>query len=354
MINNKVKEQSWRLHPLQGCICSDGKDYSVSFKEGSINKLLVNFAGGGLSWKEETAAKPITIGALLRKQEAFYINSVSPTMIKLMHVGILDTDNTRNPFHNWYVLNIPYATADFHIGCSAYPYRNIKGENKILYHHGIKNVEAALDLLKDFFRETPEILVISGQSAGAFGCVAHCPKIKNLYPDCDNIVVYSEGSHLYSPLWQEITRNVWKVNSELISYIKGNDLILDLFRYARDNMPLHTTFLHSNSVWDKTLTEFMYKMNHGKLSANPQALQEFHDTLINAVRELKKEIPSYSYYLTDYGKNSKTGTTPHIFAGSPKLLYSDMQDNMSIASWISKAIEKKPMDIGEQFILKNL
>jgi len=349
--DQNTKAQKWYIKPLEGCICSDGKHYMISLKKGIVDKLIVNFVGGGMSWNEETAAKPLTASAIIGKKEYFYISSVSPMTMRLMHVGILKANDVRNPFRDWYVLNIPYATADFHIGCNEYSYRNAKGENKILYHHGNKNVDAALALLKDFYKETPEALVIMGESGGAFGCVAHCPKIKNLYPDCDNIIVYSDGSHLHSPLWQEIANNIWKVGCDLRAYIKSDDLIYDLFRYARDNMPSHTKFLHSNSVWDKELTEFMSKMNHDKKLVNPSSLLEFHNTLKDTVKRLKKEIPNYSYYLTDYGKSKKDRTTPHTFVGTPRLLYSKMQEGKSIVDWLSKAVGKESMDIGEKFIV---
>ena len=85
------------------------------------------------------------------------------------------------------------------------------------------------------------------------------------------------------------------------------------------------------------------------MEINPQSLNEFHETLINAVSKLKNEIANYSYYLTDFGKK-KDGTTPHIFSGTPKLLYSDMQDGFSITKWLCKAIEKSPVDIGNKFV----
>jgi len=135
----------------------------------------------------------------------------------------------------------------------------------------------------------------------------------------------------------------------LIAYTESEDLIFDLFRYAQNHMPPHTRFLHSVSVWDEALVRFMHKMNHGESAVTKQALQEFHDTLIDTVKRLKREITNYAYYLTDYGKK-KDGTTPHVFSGSPKLLYREMQDGVPLANWISQAFERSPMDVGEKFI----
>ena len=348
--SHNVKTQKWYRKQLDGCTSSNGKPYSISLKKGSVNKLLVNFYGGGLSWSEETADRPITISSMLKKREIFYINNVSNMQLPFLHTGYLNANDKRNPFREWHVLNIPYSTADFHIGNNDYTYRSSNGNKKTLFHHGEKNVKTALKVLMAFFPNTPDTLLIMGVSAGAFGCVAHSPEIKNIFPDCKNIIVYSEGSHIRSSLWQEIVRNIWKVNDNLMPYIKSDDLIFDLFRYARDNMPSRTHFMHSNSVWDKDLVAFMNKMKYGKLEISPNALQEFHNTLKDTVSKLKREIPNYSYYLTDYGKK-KNGTTPHIFVGTPKLFYGKMQDNISIAEWLNQAVDNVVNDIGTKFIL---
>ena len=347
---NSAKPQKWYQMPLDGCVSSTGKPYRITMKKGTVNKLLINFVGGGLSWNEETAARPVSIGAMLKKKEFFYISDALSIQLKFMNIGILNERDKRNPFHDWYVLTIPYTSGDFHIGNNEYSYQSMKGENKILYHHGNKNVSAALAVLKKFFPQTPDVLFIAGQSAGGYGCLAHSPKIKELYRNCNNIIVYSEVSHLHSSLWPEIAKNVWQVRPDLMAYIKSDDLIADLFRYVRDHMPPSTQFLHLNSVWDKELVEMMHKMNHGKKQVNSQARKEFHDTLLDTVRVLKSEIPSYAYYLTDYRKNQKDGTTPHMFSGSPKLLYSEMQDGMSLANWFFQAIEGNPIDVGTKFV----
>ncbi|MCL2843303.1 MAG: pectin acetylesterase-family hydrolase [Oscillospiraceae bacterium] len=343
--------QTWYQKPLDGCVSSTGKPYQILLKKGTVNKLLVNFLGGGASWNEETAARPFTIGRMLKKQEAFYISDVSSTQLRFANVGLFKASDQRNPFRDWYMLNLPYVSGDFHIGNNDFPYQSLTAESKILYHHGQANAAAAIATLTEFFPQTPETLVIMGLSAGGHGCVAHAPQIQNVYPDCEHVIVYSEGSHLHTPLWPEIAENIWNVRPDLMAYIKGETLIADLLRYAQNNMPPSTLFLQSNSLRDKALVEMMYKMNHGKQQVNPNALSEFHTTLLETVGTLKREIPNYYYYLTDYGKSKKDNTTPHTFSGTPKLLYSEMQDGISIANWLCQAVEGNPLDVGAKFVV---
>ena len=346
----KAKLHTWYHNPLEGCVSSNGRPYSISLKRGNTNKLLVFFVGGGGSWNEETAARPLTVASTLMGEDAYYISDLSAFEMEFMHVGILNATDRRNPFHGWDMLTLPYSTADFHIGNNDYPYKDTKGRDKVLHHHGARNVQMALEVLREFHSETPEILAIAGLSAGAFGCVAHCAQIEKLYPECKNIVVYSEGSHLHSAQWPAIIRDIWKASPDLVEYSNSNDLIVDLFRYAHDKMPPHTKFLHSNSLWDKELTRFMYKMNHDSFLINEEALQEFNATLLSVVKTLRSEIDNYSYYITDYERSRIDGTTPHTFSGTPLLLYHTMQNGLSIADWLRQAFEREPFDVGEELI----
>ncbi|MCL2236430.1 MAG: pectinacetylesterase family protein [Defluviitaleaceae bacterium] len=347
IFNENADVRTWYRLPLRGkgCVASNGKPYSITLKKGTTNNLLINFFGGGLSWNAETAAKPMNPLKLISGAEAFYIPYIPNIQLNLIHVGIFNAKDKRSPFYDWNILNIPYSTADFHLGNNQFAY----GGGKMLHHGGAKNVAAALEFAKNYFPATPDKLVISGQSAGAFGCVAHAPKIANLYPDCGNVTVYSEGSHLHAPIWGDVARNVWKVDRDLGEYIKTNDLIADLFRYAMDNMPDHTKFLHSNSVWDGIPAKFMNKMNNVKWSINRQALDEFHSTLLDVTRGLKGNIKNYHFFLTDHGKNKK-GATPHLFSGNPKLIYNKIQDGTSLRDWLCGAIDGKPTHVGEKFL----
>jgi len=345
------QSQKWHYKQLDGCVSGNGKPYSISLKKGVVNKLLVNFLGGGASWSEDTARNPITLQSLMKKEKKYYIEHVSPLMLSLGNVGLLSANDKRNPFHDWFIMSIPYSTGDFHIGHNDFPYKDKAGKDRLLHHHGAKNVEAAFGELSLLLSGTPDVLVVSGLSAGAFGCLAHCPAIIDIYPECKNITVYTEGAHLHSTKWQKILNDIWKVKPDLAAYTTSADLVFDLFRYAQDNMPSHMRFLHSGSVWDEALTLFMHNMNHGGVSINEQALQEYHTTLIEVVKKLKNKITNYSYYLTDFGRK-KDGTTPHVFSGSPKFLYNAMQDDVPLADWISQAISgKSPADVGSRFVI---
>ncbi|MCL2350058.1 MAG: pectinacetylesterase family protein [Defluviitaleaceae bacterium] len=341
-----MKEQKWYVKHIPQCFSSTGKPFRVSLKRGTVNKLLINFCGGGLSWSEETAASPISVSRLLGKKDAYYIADVPKVAFKMMRAGLLSAQDARNPFKDWHMLNIPYSTADFHIGNNNFKY----SDGKELLHCGQTNFDIIMrDITKKVFPDTPEQLLIAGTSAGGFGCIAHAPAMHNIYPKCKNITIYSEGTHLQWPKWPSVVRDVWKISPELAEHITSDNLILDLLKYAQSKMPLNTQFLHLNSVWDEMLIRFMNKMHNDKLVVDAEAKQFFHSTLKDTVRAAKQEIPNYFYYLTDYGMN-KIGTTPHTLAGIHELYHGELEDDISIADWLSKAVSKEPFDVGKNFI----
>ncbi|MDR2654553.1 MAG: hypothetical protein LBC56_00560 [Oscillospiraceae bacterium] len=340
---------TWYKQPLPGCVCSDGTPYCAYLKKGTVNKLMVHFSAGGSSWNEHTAQRPITPWTFFLRQEGYYFRGISSTT-ESMHTGIMQDNDARNPLNDWYALCVPYVSADLHFGNNDFPYKDKKGKPRILYHHGVANTNACLGLLKDFFPGEPEALFIGGESAGAFGSVANCAKVAALYPNCRNITVYSDAAHLHTHKFHSIIRDIWKVPPDLSAYAKSDYPTVDLFQYARDKTPPHTKFLHANSLYDQILIEYMFQMDKDRLGTYSHTLQEFGNTLKIAVKTLKKDIPNYSYYLTDYGKNKKTGTTPHTFSLLPKLFYADMQDGISVANWIKQAIEGKAIDVGEKLL----
>ena len=231
-----------------------------------------------------------------------------------------------------------------------YQYNDENGNQKILCHHGSRNINATLSLLKSLVDQTPEEIIIAGQSAGAAGCVANSPCIKDAFPDCKKFVVYADGVFLHTPLWKSIINEIWHVNEKLASYTISDNLILDLFRYAAANMPENTIFLQSNTIFDKILIQFSNKLNKGKLVVDAAMRDFFNKELLASTTELKKMITNYYYYLTDHKMNKRDGTTPHTFAGSPKMFYTDIQNGISVSRWLSDATQGICKDVGSGFL----
>ena len=86
---------------------SEGHSYHALFKKGSENKVMIYFAGGGVSINEETA-----------RDDTYNTKMVFPDLLAntTMNMGGLASATEDSPFGNWTMILFPYATGDFHSG----------------------------------------------------------------------------------------------------------------------------------------------------------------------------------------------------------------------------------------------
>jgi len=175
-----------------------GKPSPFYARKGTNNKLLVWFCGGGVSWSEQSAARPMTILQMMLGTTTYYTPKVYAFM-RVFLTGIL-SQKPENPFRDWNVVYIPYVTGDFHLGDNEFTY----GKNKTLHHRGEPNTRIIMEECKKLFplNET-EALFVAGDSAGAFGAAGSAPLVAGYYPDV-SVTVYSDASQLLLPLWKQV------------------------------------------------------------------------------------------------------------------------------------------------------
>ena len=97
---------------------ADGKPWHGLIKLGKENKVLVYFLGGGASTDTYTAARPHSV------KDGFY-NNVAKNLDFVANMGIAG-NGKHNPFRDWTVLIIQYATGDFHCGNGGFPYQDLE------------------------------------------------------------------------------------------------------------------------------------------------------------------------------------------------------------------------------------
>jgi hypothetical protein len=161
-----------KIEPGGDTICSQGTPYAYYVHPGTVNRLLVYFQGGGACWDDFTCSNP----------DIYFDNAVDESdNPENWTEGIGDLDNPDNPFKDWFLVYIPYCTADIHWGDNTQTY-TIGGEDTTLYHKGFVNVSAVLDWIETNF-EKPEKIFVTGCSAGSYGSAMGAPHIHALYPD---------------------------------------------------------------------------------------------------------------------------------------------------------------------------
>lgn len=323
-------------------MCSDGSDYRIYVRRGESDNLLIHFSGGGVAWDAETAMQPIEINNFSGYYFAYIWEILRATL-----GGIFQQDNPKNPFHDWSEVYLPYCTADFHIGTATVNYSRRDGKTQIMHYNGRQNVIEALDWVYASF-SNPATIVISGESAGAFGSAFWTPTIAQHYSQSD-IYHIGDGSYLESPQWNIIVDNVWQADAKTnLGFEVGDDMIGSTYLHYSQQSPSNVTYLHINTIYDEVLMLFNAKLNQIEDSNN------YHEIWSQRLREAMKLVDrsnlNYYYYLTDYGINPEKLTTPHTSIGSP-LFYEMEQNGVKLFEWVQKIVlENEHFSVGSQFL----
>ena len=322
--------------------CSDGSEYRIYARRAGSDNLLIHFAGGGMAWDAQSASHPISLTNL----NGFYF----PIIWEITRAtlgGIFAQDNPRNPFADWNEVYIPYCTADFHIGHASIDYTLENGQSLTIYHNGRQNVTEALDWIYATFKQ-PSKVVVSGESAGAFASTFWSPLIATHYPRAATFNV-SDGAYLDTPLWANIVNTVWKADTEtMLGFTPTDNLINSAYLRPTQSTSPHITYLQINTLYDGVLTYFASVLNNQKDDSS------FIKAWSQAMRASAKGVAGsdldYNYYLTDYGLDTNSGTTPHTSV-SGNLFYDIRQDNIALADWVRRiVIGAEHVSVGSEFL----
>ena len=171
--------------------------YRAFFKKGSENKVMVYFAGGGVSINEETA-----------RDDTYNTKDIRMDMLAniTMNMGGLASEVEGSPFENWSIILFPYATGDFHAGAGELRYTDHDGKEKILYHNGYVNYTQTMQKITELAdMKEPEAVVVTGYSAGGFAAALLSDDIfTNYFPDAESKNVLVDASLLLHDDWESI------------------------------------------------------------------------------------------------------------------------------------------------------
>jgi hypothetical protein len=328
-------------------LCSDGSPFSIFARKGMSDNLIIHFSGGGACWDSITCASPITLLRIFegdsKQLKSYYLPQIFKAIPKLI-TGLLDNEAESNPFKDWNVVYIPYCTGDLHVGNRTNTY-NYDGKKFKIHHNGRNNSEAALKWVFNNFKNPRKILV-SGESAGAYASVFWAPVVAKHY---ENTKIYqlSDASLLASNRWNEIMDTVWKAQS--LSYLNfkiGKDIFEDALLQRQDSLNYHIKHLHSNTVFDKVLTQFSAALNHKSTNTN-DFIDEWSSNMLVSMKRLDDSGLDYAYFLTDCQYDSINHTTPHTLSGLD--FNSCFSNQISFPDWLKKnIIEDESLSVGNK------
>lgn len=313
------------IYPGGSTICSRGKTYAFGVNPGKVNKLVVDFEGGGACW---TYASCSFAGSLFKED----VDSTLKYMQTGYAKGIYDRKNTNNPFKDWYHVFVPYCTGDIHWGDKVTTYS--EGSTSVTINHkGAVNVKAVLAWIKQNFGG-PETIFVTGCSAGAYGSVMWSAHLAKHYPAAKLYQMGDSGAGIVTSTFLKDSFPRWNALPAAPSWIPTLDpATIDLaskdMTYIYQSLANHHTahtFSQYNTLADSTQIFYYTTMGGGSGAAWTQQMVKSMDDLIKGATSFrayvapgKKHciIPYDEFYTVSVGGTKLVDWLADMVAGKP-------------------------------------
>jgi hypothetical protein len=191
------------LSPGGETVCADGSPYTFYVRPGTVNRVVIDFEGGGACWN----------GATCGEGGPYQPRIPDPEGRAVGLSGLYDKTRPDNPVADWYHVFVSYCTADVHLGDSVETYGTAQGERTVR-HNGQKNVAAVLDWVFASF-EAPESVLVTGCSAGAYGAALYTPHVADAYPEADITQLGDCGAGIIPETFVEDGLERWNIGAVL-------------------------------------------------------------------------------------------------------------------------------------------
>lgn len=324
---------------------SEGNDYHAFFKKGTENKVLIYFAGGGVSINEETA-----------KDDTYNTKMVQPDILAniTMNMGGLASDSKDSPFGDWSMILFHYATGDFHAGTGEFHYTDTDGKEKILYHNGYINyMETMKQVIEKAGISNPEAVVVTGYSAGGFGASLLANDVfTNYYPNAESKTVLVDASLLLYEDWHTVATDVWQTPKEISDKLTGNNLTLDCLTALHEKYGDGIHILFDSSTRDGDLAKVQNYLDTGVMDVSEKEADIYQQILKDTIPQFKEIGVSLFIWDGVAWYDDPRNMTAHTIIATPAVWLPFEEQQQSIAGWLSDAIDGDLKDFGLDLVDK--
>lgn len=303
--------------------CSDapGADSAYRFwaRRGASNKVVVFFDGGGACWDDVTCAVP-RLAAHGSDSDGLYKAELLATDNPNTLGGIFDLNNPRNPLREWSFVFVPYCTGDVHSGANTVHYVDPDdGRPYTIEHRGADNFVLILEWMRANFAN-PEMIVVTGSSAGAYGAATHYTAIREAFPTGRALMLGDAGQGVTPRDFLERRNSSW--NYQLPTNVFGADGTVtsdeDVVAILARHFP-NDRFSQYTTAHDITQASFY------ALMGVPNACRAWTRKMAQDLTR-REETANFRAYLAD-------GQT-HTILRSP-LFYSEQSGGTAFAEWFA-------------------
>lgn len=320
-------------------VCADGSPYAFFVHPGSVNKVVVDFEGGGACWSDGTCGDRGPYQSSLDASTSARYREVRPS-------GIYDKDSPANPVGDWYHVFVSYCTGDVHLGNSDEVYSTSQGERTV-HHRGQANVEAMLSWLAQEF-SAPEAIFVTGCSAGAYGSIVYTPRLAALYPDADLAQLGDCGAGIIPEEFVEkglLRWNIGEVLPEGVDLTEGVPATFLADAYVSIGRQYPASRLSQyNSAFDRVQIAF-YARQQGLSIRDPEVFQEASEAwftgFLTSMQTIQSELPSFSGYTSTLDDNDTLEDgTAHCILFRPDFytLTTQGPDGVAFVAWLDRLL----------------
>jgi hypothetical protein len=166
--------------------CLRGDAYSMATRDQGSDNLVIYLQGGGSCSSAVCSAN-------------------TTASVQLSAAGLTSTNAMQTPVASWNLVYVPYCDGSLHLGD-----KDHESESPPRYHHGLRNLSAALDVGVAAFPKPKQIL-LSGSSAGGLGTIYASILVRLLYPEATLFVFNDSGVGVSTPdgARAKLTRDEW-------------------------------------------------------------------------------------------------------------------------------------------------
>ena len=350
---SNMKHLQWRKIYLPEARCALGGDYCIHVKKGDPTRLVFHLCGGGISWSKESAKWPMVreVAETYGQIGLYTIYADRHPELSSITTGErngLHSTTPENPFAEWSEVMVPYVTADFHTGRADFPFTGADGKEYILHHRGYDNLQIILKLTKELFPSVDHLL-ISGESAGAFGVSANAAEIMGLYPACDDITILADSSFVPCEEWAEAAKTIWNTPPHITAHLKTDNMALDWLRALYAACGDKPRYLFCCGNYDHTLIEYWHYTKDGRFLMDEAYTKAFMSKLVHMCRELKSLSPRFGIYIHNFTHDVPNPCVRHCIFGNACFTKEEV-GNVTPAAWLKDASEDRIYDVGMELL----
>lgn len=315
--------EGWNeIAPGGDTICSKGTPFRFWVRKGTVDKVVIDFRGGGACWNTLTCAVGDSLFEPEANPEPWMTGAETPD-------GIYDHDRPDNPFKDWHHVYIAYCTGDVHWGDATRVYGEGGALETTINHKGAVNARAALDWVYENV-PSPEKVFVTGCSAGGYGAALWSAHVREHYASATTYGFADSAAGIITDTFFQESFPAWNATASFPSSLGIDPTTFTRLPqlYVAFGKTYPDTFISQyNTAYDSTQHSYFSAMGGGdaldwstKMQAN--------------LTEIEAGAPAFRYYLAPDFK--------HCILPHPEL-YSVEVGGKKLVDWLTDVIEDVPV-----------